>query len=124
MRAYHERTGTVERDRRDAQALSATLHGVLAARAAVSLSGASAERAHQPALIAGNTIALKPLEPAPGPGAFIVRAMEEAGVPKGAINLVQGAQAGALAGDDRIDGLLHGRREDRHRASQGVRRQA
>ena len=61
-----------------------------------------------PALIAGNTIVFKPSELAPGPGAFIVEAMAEAGVPDGVINLVQGGRetGEALSADERIDGLL------------------
>jgi len=109
VRAYHERTGTVE------TATGATRgvlrhkpHGVLAVLGPFNFPAHLPNGHIVPALIAGNTIVFKPSELAPGPGAFIVRAMEEAGVPKGVINLVQGArEAGeALAGDDRIDGLL------------------
>lgn len=61
-----------------------------------------------PALIAGNTIVFKPSELAPGPGAFVVRALEEAGVPKGVVNLVHGGRdaGGALSRAGELDGLL------------------
>ena len=61
-----------------------------------------------PALIAGNTIVFKPSELAPGPGAFLVKALEEAGVPEGVVNLVHGARetGEALASHNDIDGLL------------------
>ena len=60
-----------------------------------------------PALIAGNTVVFKPSEQTPGPGAFIVERMVEAGVPAGVINMVQGARetGEALTGAD-IDGVL------------------
>jgi succinylglutamic semialdehyde dehydrogenase len=61
-----------------------------------------------PALIAGNTIVFKPSELAPGPGAFIVKALEEAGVPKGVVNLIHGARetGEALLDAEGVDGVL------------------
>lgn len=61
-----------------------------------------------PALIAGNTVVFKPSELAPGPGGLIVEAMEEAGVPKGVVNLVHGARetGEALLDADGIGGVL------------------
>lgn len=61
-----------------------------------------------PALIAGNTVVFKPSELAPGPGGFIVQAMEEAGVPKGVVNLLHGARetGEALLDAGGIDGVL------------------
>ncbi len=61
-----------------------------------------------PALLAGNTIVFKPSEQTPAVGEFLTRAWEEAGLPKGVLNLVHGtgevAQR-AVASDD-CDGVL------------------
>jgi succinylglutamic semialdehyde dehydrogenase len=61
-----------------------------------------------PALIAGNTIVFKPSEITPGVGQAMVRAWEAAGLPKGVLNLVQGArETGAAALDhNELDGVL------------------
>lgn len=49
-----------------------------------------------PALAAGNTVIFKPSEDAPDSGRVFIEIMEEAGLPKGALNLVQGdGKAGA-----------------------------
>jgi succinylglutamic semialdehyde dehydrogenase len=109
MRAYQERTGTKE------TATGATRgilrhkpHGVLAVLGPFNFPAHLPNGHIVPALIAGNTIVFKPSELAPGPGASIVAAMAEAGVPPGVVNLVQGARetGAALAADERIDGLL------------------
>lgn len=109
VRAYHERTGVRE------TATGATRgvlrhkpHGVLAVLGPFNFPAHLPNGHIVPALIAGNTIVFKPSELAPGPGAFIVRAMAEAGVPPGVVNLVQGGRetGEALAADERIDGLL------------------
>ena len=72
-----------------------------------------------PALLAGNTIVLKPSELTPSTAILLMRLLEEAGLPAGAANLVlgAGAQVGApLAEDPRVDmvsftgGLATGRR--------------
>ena len=72
-----------------------------------------------PALLAGNTIVLKPSELTPSTSILLMRLLEEAGLPPGAANLVlgDGAQVGApLAEDPRVDmvsftgGLATGRR--------------
>ena len=61
-----------------------------------------------PALIAGNTIVLKPSEQAPAVGQWMMERWLEAGLPEGVINLVQGSKetAIALANDPNLDGLL------------------
>ena len=50
-----------------------------------------------PALVCGNTVVLKPAEDTPACGAAFVKAIEDAGVPAGVVNLVQGLgeEAGA-----------------------------
>lgn len=61
-----------------------------------------------PALLAGNAIVFKPSEKTPATGAYLVERFREAGVPDGAIRLVQGGrdEGRALAGHPGIDGLL------------------
>ncbi|WP_260483559.1 succinylglutamate-semialdehyde dehydrogenase [Sphingomicrobium flavum] len=61
-----------------------------------------------PALLAGNAVVFKPSEKTPASGAFLVDCFHEAGVPDGVIRLLIGGpeQGKALAGSDRIDGLL------------------
>src|SRR5207302_7346802 len=43
-----------------------------------------------PALICGNTLVLKPAEDSPGTAVKLMEIFEEAGVPKGVVNLVHG----------------------------------
>jgi acyl-CoA reductase-like NAD-dependent aldehyde dehydrogenase len=44
-----------------------------------------------PAILSGNTVVFKPSEEAPHSGMLLVKIMEDAGVPPGVVNLVQGA---------------------------------
>ncbi len=61
-----------------------------------------------PALLAGNTVVFKPSELTPGSGAAMVKLWQQAGLPPGVLNLVQGGlETGqTLAGSAGIDGLL------------------
>ncbi len=61
-----------------------------------------------PALLAGNTIVLKPSERTPGVGEFLVRAWQSAGLPDGVLNLVHGAAevSQRLVQSTEIDGVL------------------
>ncbi len=61
-----------------------------------------------PALIAGNTIVFKPSEYAPRTAIKTVQLWEQAGLPKGVINLVNGGRNTgiALGQDDGLDGVL------------------
>jgi succinylglutamic semialdehyde dehydrogenase len=61
-----------------------------------------------PALLAGNGVIFKPSEKTPATGAFLVERFLEAGVPEGALRLVQGGreEGRALAANLDIDGLL------------------
>ena len=61
-----------------------------------------------PALLAGNGVIFKPSEKTPASGAFLIERFHEAGVPEGALRLVQGGreEGKALAANLDIDGLL------------------
>jgi len=61
-----------------------------------------------PALLAGNTIVFKPSEHTPAVGQWMVQQWQEAGLPEGVINLIQGGRDTAinLAHDEDLDGLL------------------
>lgn len=61
-----------------------------------------------PALLTGNAVIHKPSELAPSTGTWIARCLDEAGLPAGVFNLVQGpAQAGAaLSAAQDVDALL------------------
>ncbi len=109
IRAYEERTGTKE------TATGATRgvlrhkpHGVMAVLGPFNFPAHLPNGHIVPALIAGNTVVFKPSELAPGPGGFIVQAMEEAGVPNGVVNLVHGARetGEALLDADGLGGVL------------------
>ncbi|MEQ8751706.1 MAG: aldehyde dehydrogenase family protein, partial [Amphiplicatus sp.] len=109
IRAYDERTGEKETLTGPTRGvLRHKPHGVLAVLGPFNFPAHLPNGHIVPALIAGNTVVFKPSELAPAPGAFIVRAMAEAGVPKGVVNLVGGARetGEALAQDERLDGLL------------------
>ena len=61
-----------------------------------------------PALLAGNGVVFKPSEQTPAVGEFLVRVWQEAGLPDGVLNLVQGVAdvASAIAYDDDVSGVL------------------
>jgi len=108
IRAYHERTG--ERETLTGATtgmLRHKPHGVMAVLGPYNFPAHLANGHIMPALIAGNTAIFKPSEMTPGPGAFIIERMVEAGVPAGVINLVQGARdtGEALTRAD-VDGVL------------------
>ncbi|MDE2997193.1 MAG: aldehyde dehydrogenase family protein, partial [Bacteroidota bacterium] len=50
-----------------------------------------------PAIAAGNTVVFKPSEDAPHSGALLVKIFEDAGLPPGVVNLVQGAATAGRA---------------------------
>ena len=109
VRAYHERTGERETATGATQGfLRHKPHGTLAVLGPFNFPAHLPNGHIVPALIAGNTIVFKPSELAPGPGAFIVRALEEAGIPAGVVNLVQGTRETGerLSRHDDLDGLL------------------
>ena len=82
-------------------------HGVMAVFGPFNFPGHLPNGHIVPALLAGNTVVFKPSEFAPATGELLVRCLEEAGVPAGVVNLVQGGRSvgGALLDGD-IDGVL------------------
>ncbi|NNE40434.1 MAG: succinylglutamate-semialdehyde dehydrogenase [Marinicaulis sp.] len=111
VKAYHERTGAKETPGATTAMLRHKPHGVMAVLGPYNFPAHLANGHMVPALIAGNTVVFKPSEMTPGPGAFIVERMVEAGVPAGVVNMVQGAretgEALTAAGHDgRVNGIL------------------
>ncbi len=109
IRAQNERSGEKE------TATGATTgmlrhkpHGVMAVLAPFNFPVHLANGHIVPALLAGNTLVVKPSELTPGPLAFLMARLEEAGLPSGVINLVQGARetGEALTTNDDVDGVL------------------
>ncbi|HEV7690206.1 MAG TPA: succinylglutamate-semialdehyde dehydrogenase [Hyphomonadaceae bacterium] len=109
VRAYAERTPTKEAS---AGAFTARIshhpHGVMAVLGPFNFPGHLPNGHIMPALIAGNTVIFKPSEQTPEVAEFTIRLWEEAGIPPGVINLVQGARspAEALVAHDGVDGVL------------------
>ena len=109
VKAYAERTPTKEAP---AGAFIARIshhpHGVMAVLGPFNFPGHLPNGHIMPSLIAGNTIIFKPSEQTPDVAEFTVRLWEEAGLPPGVVNLVQGARGPAelLVAHDHVDGVL------------------
>ncbi len=109
VKAYNERTPTKEAP---AGAFTARIshhpHGVMAVLGPFNFPGHLPNGHIMPALIAGNTVIFKPSEQTPEVAEFTLRLWEEAGVPAGVVNLVQGARGPAeqLVAHDGVDGVL------------------
>lgn len=109
VRAYHERTGESLTEMPDgAASLRHRPHGVLAVFGPYNFPGHLPNGHIVPALIAGNTIVFKPSELTPWTAEKTVKLWQEAGLPAGVLNLVQGGRVTgeALAQSHEIDGLL------------------
>jgi len=109
LKAYDERTGTVENPMPSAKAfIRHKPHGVVAIFGPYNFPGHLPNGHIVPALIAGNTIVFKPSELTPRVAEEVLKTWEQAGLPKGVINLVQGeVETGkALASNKLIDGLF------------------
>lgn len=109
VRAYHERTGTVE----NAMPLGKAFirhkpHGVVAVFGPYNFPGHLPNGHIVPALLAGNTVVFKPSDLTPKVAEHTLKLWEAAGLPAGVINLVQGeVETGkALASHAGIDGLF------------------
>lgn len=107
--AYHERTGTRKSEIAGGQrVLRHRPHGVLAVFGPFNFPGHLPNGHIIPALLAGNTVVLKPSELTPRVAENMVKIWEQAGLPAGVIQLVQGqVDVGkALATHAEIDGIL------------------
>lgn len=82
-------------------------HGVMAVLGPFNFPGHLPNGHIVPALLAGDTVVFKPSEETPLTGANLARAWQEAGLPGGVLNLVQGGRdTGAALIAGKIDGLL------------------
>ena len=109
IESYHERTGTKSTPQAEGAAvLRHRPHGVVAVFGPYNFPGHLPNGHIVPALLAGNTVVFKPSELAPASAAATVQIWAEAGLPKGVLNLVQGARdtGVALANHAEIDGLF------------------
>lgn len=109
VKAYNERTSTVENPMPGAKAfIRHKPHGVVAVFGPYNFPGHLPNGHIVPALIAGNTIVFKPSELTPMVSQVVLKLWQEAGLPAGVINLVQGeVETGkALANHKMIDGLF------------------
>ncbi|MEQ1784760.1 MAG: succinylglutamate-semialdehyde dehydrogenase [Hyphomonadaceae bacterium] len=109
VKAYAERTPLKEAP---AGAFVARIshhpHGVMAVLGPFNFPGHLPNGHIMPALIAGNTVVFKPSEQTPEVAEFTLRLWQEAGLPAGVINLLQGARAPAelLVAHEGVDGVL------------------
>ena len=109
VRAYNERTGTVENPMPGAKAfIRHKPHGVVAVFGPYNFPGHLPNGHIVPALIAGNTVVFKPSELTPKVAEETLKLWQQAGLPAGVVNLVQGeVETGkALASHPQIDGLF------------------
>ena len=109
LRAYQERTGEKQKEIAGTQAvLRHRPLGVMAVFGPYNFPGHLPNGHIVPALLAGNTVVFKPSDLTPKVAEETMKLWQQAGLPDGVINLVQGARATgeALAGAKGIDGLL------------------
>jgi succinylglutamic semialdehyde dehydrogenase len=109
IKAYQERTGTRKLDIPGARSITRHKpHGVIAVFGPFNLPGHLPNGHIVPALLAGNTIVFKPSRFTPMVAEQVVRLWQQAGLPKGVINLLQGEKevGAALARHNGIDGVL------------------
>ncbi|SEL83161.1 succinylglutamic semialdehyde dehydrogenase [Kosakonia sacchari] len=109
VKAYHTRTGEQHTEMADGAAtLRHRPHGVLAVFGPYNFPGHLPNGHIIPALLAGNTLLFKPSELTPWSGEAVVKLWEQAGLPAGVLNLVQGGRetGQALSALPGLDGLL------------------
>lgn len=109
IKAYHSRTGESHTDMADGAAtLRHRPHGVLAVFGPYNFPGHLPNGHIVPALLAGNTLVFKPSELTPACGEEVVKLWEQAGLPAGVLNLLQGGRetGEALSGQSGLDGVL------------------
>jgi len=109
VQAYGARTGETSSKVADGDAvLRHRPHGVFAVFGPYNFPGHLPNGHIVPALIAGNTLVFKPSEYAPRTAVRTVQLWEEAGLPKGVLNLVNGGRdtGVALGQQEDLDGIL------------------
>ncbi|HYD89244.1 MAG TPA: succinylglutamate-semialdehyde dehydrogenase [Vitreimonas sp.] len=109
IRAQSERAGfREEKAAFGAMTLSHHAHGVLAVFGPFNFPGHLPNGHIVPALLAGNVVLFKPSELTPGVGALMAEAWEEAGLPAGVLNLLQGGRdtGAALLDAQGLNGVL------------------
>jgi len=109
VQAHAARTGETRAKLADGEAvLRHRPHGVFGVFGPYNFPGHLPNGHIVPALIAGNTVVFKPSEYAPRTAVKTVQLWEQAGVPAGVINLVNGGRdtGVALGGNGDIDGVL------------------
>lgn len=109
IKAYHERTGTHTNETPAGTAvLRHKPHGVVAVFGPYNFPGHIPNGHIIPALLAGNTVVFKPSELTPLVAETTLKIWQQAGLPDGVINLVQGERNTgiALANHPQIDGLF------------------
>lgn len=109
VQSYGARTGETHAKVADGEAvLRHRPHGVFGVFGPYNFPGHLPNGHIVPALIAGNTVVFKPSEYAPRTAVKTVQLWEQAGVPKGVINLVNGARdtGVALGQNALLDGVL------------------
>ncbi len=109
LQAYQTRTGHSQTPMGDSMSvLRHRPHGVLAVFGPYNFPGHLPNGHIVPALLAGNTVVFKPSELTPWTAEETVKLWQEAGIPDGVLNLVQGGRetGEALAAQPDIDGLL------------------
>lgn len=106
--AYLERTGTKSKEALGGlSVLRHQPHGVFAVFAPYNFPAHLANGHIIPALLAGNTIVLKPSEQTPLVPEWMVQQWQAAGLPAGVLNLIQGElETGKALSSAAIDGLL------------------
>jgi len=109
LEANQARTGEKHTPMPDGEAvLRHRPHGVLAVFGPYNFPGHLPNGHIVPALLAGNTVVFKPSELTPKTAEETVKLWQQAGLPEGVLNLLQGGRATgeALAASSQIDGLL------------------
>ncbi|RDE18239.1 succinylglutamate-semialdehyde dehydrogenase [Motiliproteus coralliicola] len=109
IKALEQRTGTHESEVAGATAmLRHKPHGVVAVFGPYNFPGHLPNGHIVPALLAGNCVVLKPSELTPAVAEKMVQLWQQAGLPNGVLNLVQGEKETgiALASHAQIDGLF------------------
>ena len=109
IQAYRQRTATIERDLGAFRSVVRHRpHGVLGVLGPYNFPGHLPNGHIVPALLAGNTVVFKPSERTPWCAVEIATLWEQAGLPRGALNLIQGGKetGAAMVEHPQLDGLL------------------